>query len=515
MLRKLSAGCFGLVAGIMFSQGVSAKTFRLNVVADPGQIEPITYSEIVAGRILKNVYEGFTEITPDGKVNRMLAESWEPLADGKGFRFNLRKGVKFHSGRPFTARDVKYTFETLLMPGSKAGLSAPYLNNVVGAAEMKAGAAKELTGVKIVDDSTIEVSFVKPEVLFPIYPILFLDSGIAAEQGADWMTKASGGTGPFKFRQWKRGVSVDLDANAAYWGGAPKVDGVSFLIVPSGDTALSQYDAGELDFVDVYEPLFRRVLRDDRYKAELIQVPRAQVRYFGLNQNLYAPFKDKRVREAVSLAVDRVGVIKGLFGGAAFPANGFVTPGVPGYQSGLPELKYDPERAKKLLAEAGFPEGRGLPPVEIATTEAFKDEATYYADQFTRVLGMPATPKVVERATHIKAMNAGEVAFFPWAWTADYPDAMTYLGDMWYGASPYNRPRWKNADYDRLIDEARSTPDEAKRAAIYNSAEKILLADWGAVPLPITAVLALRKANVKNVTITPFGFSTFKDITID
>ena len=512
---SLAVLALALTALAAAAPGAGAKTFRINVTADPAQIEPITYSEIVSGRILKNVYEGFTDITPDGKVRRMLAESWEPLPGGAGFRFNLRKGVKFHSGRPFTAKDVKYTFETLLTPGSKAGLSAPYLNNVVGAAEMKAGTAKELAGVKIIDDSTLEVSFVKPEVLFPIYPILFLDSGIVAEQGPDWMTKASGGTGPFKFKQWKRGVSVDLEANAAYWDGAPKIDGVSFLIVPSGDTALSQYDAGELDFVDVYEPLFRRVLRDERYKAELIQIPRAQVRYFGLNQNLYAPFKDKRVREAVSLAVDRAGVIKGLYGGAAFPANGFVTPGVPGFQAGLPELKYDPERAKKLLAEAGFPEGKGLPPIEIQTTEAFKDEATYFADQFTRVLGMQATPKVVERATHIKGMNAGEVAFFPWAWTQDYPDAMTFLGDMWYGGSPYNRPRWKNADYDRLIDEARATPDEAKRYGLYNAAEKILLGDWGAVPLPTTAVLALRKPNVKNVTITPFGFSTFKDIVIE
>ena len=99
-------------------------------------------------------------------------------------------------------------------------------------------------------------------MLFPIYPFLFMDSGIVAEQGPDWMTKVSAGTGPFKFKQWRRGVSVDLAANADYWGGAPKIDGVSFLIVPDADTALSQYDAGELDFVDVYASAIRRVLRD-------------------------------------------------------------------------------------------------------------------------------------------------------------------------------------------------------------------------------------------------------------
>ncbi|OJY35318.1 MAG: ABC transporter substrate-binding protein [Rhizobiales bacterium 65-9] len=501
-------------AGFVLSPAM-AKTFRVNVVADPAQMDPITYSEIVAGRILRNMYEGFTVITDDGRNVPALAEKWEPLTTGPGFRFHLRKGVKFHSGRPFTARDVKYTYEALLKPGGKGGLNATYLNIIVGAKELKDGQATELAGVKIVDDYTIELSFTKPDVLFPIYPIYYMDSGIVAELGADWMTKASAGTGPYKFKQWRRGVSVDLDANTSYWGGAPKIDGVSFMIVPNADTALSQYDAGELDFVDVYAAAVRRVLRDERYAKELIRVPRAQSTYLGMNQNLYAPFKDKRVREAISLSIDRNAMIRGLYGGAAFPLNGVVTPGMPGFNPNLPELKFDPERAKKLMAEAGYPGGKGLPPVDISSTEAFKDEITYYANQFNRVLGMPVNVKTVERATFIRAMNAGEVAFFPWGWTADYTDAAYYLSQMWYGPSPYNRPRWKNAEYDKLIDEALTVADDDKRYALYHKAEKVLLDDWGMAPVPMTASVALRKPNVKNVTLTPFGFSLFSKIEID
>ena len=516
MYLKSTLRTIVLLLGVVAMAGVAqAKVFRINVVSDPAQMDPITYSEITAGRILKNIYEGFTEVQPDGSVKRMLAESWEPLADKPGFRFHLRKNVKFHSGRPFTAKDVKYTLETLIAPGSKGGLAAPYLTNIVGAADVKSGKTKSLSGVTIVDDHTVDIAFTKPEVLFPIYPIFFMDSGIVADNGADWMNRVDGGTGPFKFKSWTRGVSVDLVSDPDYWGGAPKIDGVSFLIVPDGDTALSQYDAGELDFVDVYENTFRHVLNDPRYKDQLIEAPRAQVRYLGMNQTLYAPFKDKRVREAMSLAIDRNAMIKGLYGGAAFKADGFVTRGVPGFQEGLPQLKYDPEQAKRLLVEAGYPGGKGMPPIDIETTDAFKDEATYYADQYSRVLGMQVSPRIVERATHIKSMNAGEEAFFSWSWTADYPDAMTFLGDMWYSASPYNRARWKNATYDKLIDQARGTTDNQKRYDIYHQAEKVLLDDWGAVPLPTTAVLGLRKPNVKNVTLTPFGFSTFKDITVD
>lgn len=514
LIRSLSVLLLVLAAS-WIDHPAAGKTFRVNVVADPAQMDPITYSELVSGRIMRNMYEGFTTTDDTGNNVPALAESWEPLSPGPGFRFHLRQGVKFHSGRTFTAKDVKYTFEELLRPGGKGGLSVPYLANVVGAAAFKDGKAGEIAGIKIIDDHTIDVLFTKPDVLFPIYPFFFMDSGIVDEQGPDWMTKVSAGTGPFKFKQWRRGVSVDLDANPAYWRGAPKIDGVRFLIVPDADTALSQYDAGELDFVDVYASAIRRVLRDDRYAHELIRVPRAQANYLGMNENLYPPFKDKRVREAVSLAVDRQAMIRGLFGGAAFPLNGAVTPGIPGYNPDLPVPRYDPERAKQLMAEAGFPDGRGLPPVDISSTDAFKDELAYFADQFHRVLGMPVSVKVIERATFIRAMNAGEVAFFPWGWTMDYPDAATFLKDMWYSTSPYNRPRWKNADYDALIDEALTTPDDPKRFALYHKAEKILLDDFGMVPLPIAASIGLRKPNVHNVTLTPFGFSMFDKIVID
>lgn len=514
--RSLRTFRFMLVAALLgMAAPASAKTFRVNVVGDPAQMDPITYSEIVSGRIMRNIYEGFTATSDDGKNIPALATRWEPLATGPGFRFHLRPGVTFHSGRPFTARDVKYTFEELLRPGAKGGINASYLAGVVGAKAFKDGTAQELTGVTIIDDHTIDIAFTKPDVLFPIYPFYFMDSGIVAEQGADWMTKVSAGTGPYKFKAWRRSVAVDLEAHKSYWGGGPKIDGVSFLIVPSADTALSQYDAGELDFVDVYAAAIRRVLRDERYAKDTIRVPRAQSTYLAMNQNLYAPFKDKRVREAVSISIDRQGMIRGLYGGAAFLLNGVTTPGMPGFNPGLPEIKYDPARAKALMAEAGFPDGRGLSPIEISATEASKDELTYYANQFQRVLGMPVTVKVVERATFIRSMNAGEVAFFPWGWTADYPDAADYLSLMWYGSSPYNRGRWKNAQYDTVIDQAMGTADDPARFALYWQAEKILLDDWAIAPTPMTASVALRKPNVRNVTLTPFGFSAFDKIEID
>jgi oligopeptide transport system substrate-binding protein len=508
--------CLVAALVVLIGSGAQAeKLLRVNIIADPAMIDPVTYSELVAGNVMKPMYEGFTRTRDDGGSEPALATSWTFSADNKLLTFRLRDGVRFHSGRPFGAKDVKYSFEQLLKPGNKGGLNAPLLKTITGAGDFADGKAQEIAGVRVVDPLTLEITFDKPDVLFPIYPWQFMDSGIVGELGADWMMKASAGTGPYKFVRWTRGVDVVEARNDAYWGGAPAIDGIRFLIVPSGDTAISMYEAGELDFVEVPESSFRRVLSDDRYANELIKVPKAQINYLGMNQALYAPFRDIRVRQAVSLAIDRAAMIKGLFNGAAIPLNGQVTPGVAGYHADLPPLAYDPARAKALMTEAGYPDGKGLPPVTITSTAPFKDEITYLANQFQRVLGMPVQVNVVERATHIRAMNAGEEPFFPWGWTADFPDAQTFLGAVWTSSSPYNRARYKNPEFDAIMAQAQATGDASARYALYGKAEKLLMADWATAPLPITTYVALRKPNIHGLTETPFGFSSFQPVTMD
>ncbi|MCP5151833.1 MAG: ABC transporter substrate-binding protein [Ectothiorhodospiraceae bacterium] len=492
-----------------------ARTLRLNITADPAMVDPITFSELIAGDIIANVYEGFTGLDADGNVIPALAERWSAHDDNRGFRFELRKGVKFHSGRELTAADVKWSFEQLLIPGNKGGLNVKYLEAIEGADDVKAGKTTDLVGVKVVDDHTVDVRFTRTEVLFPIYPLYIMDSGIVAEHGADWHTKVSAGTGPFRFVHWKRGQEVRLAAHEGYWGGAPAIDDVAFLVVPSDDTAISMYEAGELDLVYLDVTAGRRMLKDTRFKDELMLVPAAQIQYLGLNQTKYAPFKDRRVREAICIAIDRDGMVAGLYGGAAFPLYGQVTKGVAGYNPDLRPIPYDPERAKALLAEAGYPGGQGLPPVKVTSTAPRKTEIAYYANQLKTALGMPVEVEVVERGTHIKAMNAGEVAFFPWGWTAGYPDGLYFLEDVWYGPSRYNRSRWSNAEFDALIEKARETADEKARYALYHQAEQILLDDWGTCPTTVRMQIAARKPNVHGVALTPFRFLPFAKVRIE
>lgn len=513
-MKKLRLTTATTLASLLALGAANAADLRTNIPADPAMVDPITYSELVAGDVMGNIYEAFTGLDGSGQVVPMLAESWEPLPDNLGFRFNLRQGVKFHSGREFGAKDIKYTLEQLLLPGNKGGLNARYLDVIVGAEAVKDGSATELEGVTIIDDHTVEIAFTKPDVLFPIYPIYMMDSGIVEEHGEDWPSKASAGTGPFKFVAWNLGQSVELDAHADYWGGAPAIDGVNFLVVPDGNTALSMYEAGELDVLYAPPNLNRRILSDVSLTDEMLTAPAAQIRYLGMNQNVYEPFKDIRVRQAVCMSINKPEMIEGLFSGAAFPLNGQVTEGVAGFNPEIEGIPYDPERARALLAEAGFPAGEGLPPVKLSTTEPNKNEHLYYASQFQEVLGMPVEVEIVERATHIKAMNGGEVPFFAWGWSAGYPDALYFLSQVWYGPSPYNRSRWQNGEFDALIDQAFVTVDNNERYALYNAAEKILIDDYGTCPLTVRMQVALVKDNVEGVTLSPFRLLPFADVTI-
>ena len=488
-----------------------AQTLRTNINADPSMVDPITYSELIAGDILGNVYEGFTAADGEGNVIPALAERWEAHDDNLGFTFYLRPGVMTHLGNEFTADDVKFSFEALLIPDNRGGVHARYLSNVIGAQAVIDGETTDLEGVTVVDPYTVRVRFSEPDVLFPIYPFFLMDDAIA-ELGEDWFLETSAGTGPFQFEAWERGQRVALSAHEDYWAQAPMIEGVDYLVVPNDGTAVSMFEAGELDLVYVGAPAIRRVLQDETLRERSVTAPAAQIRYLGMNANLYEPFQDRRVREAVCLSIDRDAMIEGLYEGAAFPLAGQITPGVAGFNPDLQVMPYDPERAQALLAEAGYPGGEGLPPITISSTEPNRNDLLYYASQLQQVLGMPVEIEIVERATFLRAMNAGEVPFFPWGWSAAFPDGLYFLYQVWYGPSPYNRSRWQNDSFDALIEQARAEPDALARYALYHEAEEILMDDFGTCPTTVRMQVALVGPGVEGVQLTPFRLLPFNTV---
>ncbi|KAA1052795.1 ABC transporter substrate-binding protein [Azospirillum argentinense] len=488
----------------------TAGTLRASLSDDLTTIDPFVFPGLVSSGVLRQVYEGFTAIDAAGNAVPALATRWETPDGGRTWRFALRPDVRFHSGRPFTAADILWTWEHHLTRKPQPGYSAFYLRDIEGAAALQQGTATALSGVAIPDPHTLVVRLTEPDALFPLYPFLFVDRGMEAEFGPAWPERASGGTGPFRLASWRHGESVRLEAHAGYWNGAPAVDAVSLAVLPDTNTLLARYDAGQLDVAMLPENAVRTVVRQPRYDGQIAAFARAQVRYLALNQDQYPPFRDRRVREAVGLALDRAATVNGLHAGRAVLTNGFVTPGLGGYRPDAPPPPpFDAGRAKALLAEAGHAGGGGLPPLQIAGGPNVREEATYFAAQLTAVLGIPVGVRIQERAAFVTAINEGHEALFVNGWTADFPDPMDQLATQWHSASPTNRSRWHDRDFDRLMERARGLADPDARDALYREAEALLREQAVAIPLAVPQFVALVRPGVTGVVIRPDGTTDF------
>jgi len=235
----------------------------------------------------------------------------------------------------------------------------------------------------------------------------------------------------------------------------------------------------------------------------------------GINANLYEPFKDRRVREAMSLSIDRDAMIRSLFVNAAISTTSFVPPGLGGFTNpGARPNTYNPARARALMAEAGFPNGRGLPQVQITGWPEIRDLLAYYAGQFNAVLGMPVQVNVIERTAWLRTVNAGEAALFPARWSAAYHDPAYFLEELFFSGSRFNRSRYSNPGFDRLVVAARSEFDPQARLDLFRRAENILLEDWASFTLPNPNTVSLVKPHVRNVITRSSGASHLRDAVI-
>lgn len=510
-LRPLA---LALATGFAVPLAVSAPaaTLRTSLSDDLATIDPFVFPGMASAGVLRQVYEGFTATDADGRIRPALATGWETPDGGRSWRITLRHGVRFHSGREFTAADVLWTWERHLTRKPQPGYSAFHLRGIEGAAALSRGESRSLAGVTIADPHTLVVRLTGADALFPLYPFLFVDRGMEAEHGAAWREHGSGGTGPFRLVSWQRGERVQLAAHGDHWGGAPRVDGVQLSILPDPNTLLARYDDGTLDVAPLPENVVRTAVRQPRYAGQVQAFPRAQVRYLAVNQQLYPPFRDWRVREALRLALDRAATVEGLHAGRAVLTDGFATPGLGGYRPARTgAAPADPARAKALLAEAGFAGGHGLPPLQIAGTPNVREEATFFAAQLGAVLGIPVGVRIQDRASFVAAINAGGEALFFNGWTADYPDPLDQLASQWHSASPTNRSRWRDPSFDRLIEQARGLPDPAARHDLYREAERLLDSEAVAVPLPVPNHVVLVRPGVTGVAIWPDGTPDFRN----
>ena len=493
--------------GVTTPSGVKlGGVIRLNEAAAPRSLDPVRISEDAGHHIADQIFDSLLEFDDELNLIPGLAERYEVSDDGKTYTFYLRKGISFHdnpcfpdgTGREVKAEDVKYSFTRVLDPKSLSTGVWVFEDAVEGAKEYMDGSADEVSGFQVVDDYTFRIQLTKPFAPFR-YRIAMAYCFVLPREAVEYYKEDffqnPVGTGPFQFVYWKPNQEILLKRNLRYWmkdkDGVqlPYLDGVSFSQITDYKVAFIELELGNLEMVQqIHEDLWTKVFdennnpRSDYQNYTLEHMSLWVTQYFGFNLTK-PPFGDNlKLRQAINYAIDREAIIKYVMNGRGIPAKGVVPDGMPGYQPTVEGYSYDPEKAKQLLAEAGYPNGEGLEEITLQLNSGGtvnESIAEAIQAQLSKV-GIKVGLQVVEWAQHLESIDGGEPVFYRLGWIADYPDPENFLSLLWsknFSPNGPNYSRYSNPEYDRLFEEALKTTDPKQQIALYQQAEEIAVSE--------------------------------------
>jgi ABC-type transport system substrate-binding protein len=467
------------------------QVLRLAQSAEPTTFDPALVQDGPTIEVLMHLYDGLVQWTTANELAPALAERWEVSKDGRTYTFHLRSGAKFTNGREVVAGDFVYAMTRALLPATASAVATTYLIDIVGARAVSEGKTTTLEGVKALDDRRLEIRIDAPKAYFLsklTYPTAYVVCKEAVEQGLSGKIDERNlvGTGPFQLAEYARGERIVLNANESYFDGRPKLDRIERLIVLDAGTRHQMFEAGQIDIVDVSTADLEQDRKDPKLSRLIHTFDRPAVFYCAMNQRAFPPFKDRRVRQAFNHAVDRERLVKTVLLGVNPVARGIVPPGVPGHDPNFKGLAFDPQRAKKLLAEAGYPEGKGFPPLTLTFRERTPDikrGAEVVAEMLRANLGVTVTLRELEWGKFLSERNRGTMPFYFLRWMADYLDPQNFLSVMLHSRAPENTIGYNNPEFDRLCETADTMQDKERRFALYRQAERLVVEDAAWVPI--------------------------------
>ncbi|OGL03809.1 MAG: hypothetical protein A3E31_15985 [Candidatus Rokubacteria bacterium RIFCSPHIGHO2_12_FULL_73_22] len=488
---------------------VKGGVYRRPLGHDPKSLDPARISDIYSLSVSQQIFDGLVQYDQTLTVAPALAEFWRASRDGRTWTFTLRRGVKFHHGREVTAEDVVYSLTRILDPRTRSG-AADLFVNVKGARDFREGKAKAVAGLAALDRYTVQVTL--DEAFAPFVASLAVGHAkIVPKEVVERLGEAFGtqpaGTGPFRFERWERGKEIVLAANADYFGGAPYLSRLVYRVF-AGERWESTYDEfrrGNLEDAPVPTRDYRRVVASTGYPY--VKRPMISVRFYGLNTRV-KPLDDRRVRQALIYAINRGAIVEEAFNGRYVPARGILPPGTQGFNPQLAGYPWDPARARQLLAEAGYPGGRGLPP--IAIWSSVKLEALVHElDQIKKALAAVGVETRLNYETnwptYSRLIAEGKLPFFLYGWYADVPDPDNFLYKLFHSKSPRNLFGYANPTVDSLLAAARSAPDIQRRVELYRRAEQLVLEDAPLIPMMHHTYERLFQPYVRSVEVNGLG----------
>ena len=463
-----------------------ADAFAFALGSDPETFDPGSMSGSVEGDVAYQLFEGLlSPAADDGPPEPGVAERFDLSADGRTYTFHLRPDARWSNGDPVAAADFDYSWRRVL----KHKVAADYINLfrlVRGAAEYEATPTNEaLLGLRVEGPTTFVVELAQPVAYFPelvsFYPMFPVHRGSIEKWGEQEAFKPEHivSNGAYKMEAYLRRLRIDATLNPYYWGRADvAMKQLSLLIIEDEAARVNAFDDGRLDWVNQLpsNQILSLRTRETFRRTEMLGT------YFLRFNVTKPPFNDPRVRHALSLAVDRELLCRCTLSDLYKPATGMV-PSLPGYPAS-DAVRYDPDEARRLLAAAGFPGGKGFPTVAYLynTSENHKIVAEGLQDIWKSELGIEVQLVNQEWKVYLDALKRLDYDIARGGWIGDYVDPNTFL-DLWRTGDENNHTGWSDAGFDGLIDKAAQTPDPAARLTVLHAAEAILMRELPVMPI--------------------------------
>lgn len=506
------------------------KILSVQIGPNPETMDPALNSAVDGGNMILTNFECLLTIGKDGSVEPGQAESWEVSDDGLTYTFHLRPDLKWSDGSDLTAEDFVYSWQRVTDPEVAAPYAETVLGMVEGYDEAVAGDITKLN-VEAPDEDTFVVHLANPCPYFEELAAFATLSPVQQEavekfdDPSTWSTSADTyvSNGPFYITEWVPSSHITMSKNPNYWDADNiKLDGIKFNLIEDANAAYSAYQTGEVALIkDVPTEEIPSLSDNDEFHVE----PLIGTYYVSMNDEK-EPFTNKDVRKALSLAIDRDYVANTLMQGTYSPATNFVGPGwtdptggdfAEKANNGEPyidttDYEANLEEAKKLLADAGYPNGEGLPTLTYTTNDSgYHKAVAEYLQQAWKELGVNMDVEIVEWASFTPMRRNGDYEIARNGWVGDYADPSNIL-ELLYSTNGNNDGKYNNPEFDAAIEESRTTTDPEKRSAALHKAEDILMEDAGMIPLAYYNDFWLENNNtVKGIWHSPYGYWHFED----
>lgn len=484
---------------------------------DPQTLDPAISGDVTSHQYVTQIFSGLLALDDNLEPAPDIAKDWRISADGKTYTFYLRQDIKFQDGRAVKAADFKYSWERAADPATGSLTASSYLGDIVGVKDMLAGKSKEISGVKVIDEYTLEVTIDAAKSYFLsklTYPTAYVVDSNNVKAGRNWWRNPNG-TGPFKLKQWDQGSQLVLTRNDLYYGKVAELDSVVFHLFAG--LPVNLYETGELDVASVSVPYIDKVTdRTGPFFDQMTVTPELSFSYIGFN-TAKPPFDDANIRRAFTMAIDKEKLVSLVFRNTMAVAEGILPPGIPGYNEDLMGIGYDIARAKQLIAESKYGSVANLPPITLTTAGwggAISSSLEAIIYQWRETLGVEVKVRQLEPDRYYYHLKQEKDEMFDMGWVADYPHPQDFLEILLHSGFEYNYGEYSNAEVDDLLARAGTEMDEGKSLALYQQAEQKLVNDAAIIPLWFGRNFTLVKPYVKGYDLNPMGLVMLNRVSV-